>query len=168
MSIGRDPIAQPPGRETRARPQRAASGPSTRLDARMVLTSSYGATGSRLPLARMEYELGRGSTSAPTLASRLAIVRMSTTFGMRPKITGPSVSRLAAKAGSAAFLAPLISMRPLSGRPPAIRIACMNSHPSALRAAKTPLCATASTGPLRACSRWFERPVRNPLVRLLA
>ena len=38
--MGRAPMAQPPGRETRARPQRATSGPSTRLDARMVFTSS--------------------------------------------------------------------------------------------------------------------------------
>ena len=38
--MGRAPMAQPPGIETRARPQRATSGPSTRLDARMVFTSS--------------------------------------------------------------------------------------------------------------------------------
>ena len=38
--MGRAPMAQPPGRETLARPERATRGPSTRLDARMVLTSS--------------------------------------------------------------------------------------------------------------------------------
>ena len=43
-SIGRAPIAQPPGSDTRARPCRATSGPSTSTDARIVLTSSYGAS----------------------------------------------------------------------------------------------------------------------------
>ena len=40
---GREPIAQPPGKETSACPIRATKGPSTRIDARMVLTKSYGA-----------------------------------------------------------------------------------------------------------------------------
>ena len=39
-STGRCPIAQPPGKLTRASPKRASKGPSTRIDARMVLTSS--------------------------------------------------------------------------------------------------------------------------------
>ena len=44
-STGREPMAQPPGSDTMATPKRASSGPSTRMDARMVLTNSYGATG---------------------------------------------------------------------------------------------------------------------------
>ena len=39
-SIGRAPMAQPPGRETRATPRRAMSGPSVRMEARIVFTSS--------------------------------------------------------------------------------------------------------------------------------
>ncbi len=39
-STGRIPIAQPPGSDTRASPNRATSGPSTRIDARIVLTRS--------------------------------------------------------------------------------------------------------------------------------
>ncbi len=39
-STGRSPIAQPPGSDTRASPPRATSGPSTRIEARIVLTSS--------------------------------------------------------------------------------------------------------------------------------
>ena len=39
-STGREPIAQPPGSDTSAAPWRASSGPSTRIEARMVLTSS--------------------------------------------------------------------------------------------------------------------------------
>ena len=43
MSTGRVPIAQPPGRETSACPKRANKGPSTRIEARIVFTNSYGA-----------------------------------------------------------------------------------------------------------------------------
>ena len=49
-SMGRPPMAQPPGMATRAMPVRAMSGPSTSELARMVLTISYLATGSeRMP-----------------------------------------------------------------------------------------------------------------------
>ena len=37
-------MAHPPGVDTRARPVRANSGPSTTNDARIVLTSSYDAS----------------------------------------------------------------------------------------------------------------------------
>ena len=40
MFTGRAPMAQPPGSDTSALPKRASSGPSTRIDARMVFTSS--------------------------------------------------------------------------------------------------------------------------------
>src|SRR5438876_1159467 len=39
-SIGLAPIAQPPGSETRALPNRASKGPSANTDARIVFTSS--------------------------------------------------------------------------------------------------------------------------------
>src|SRR6185312_10130794 len=39
-SMGRAPMAQPPGRDTRARPMRATSGPRTRVEARIVFTNS--------------------------------------------------------------------------------------------------------------------------------
>src|SRR3569832_434620 len=42
---GREPIAQPPGSETVASPKRASKGPSASTDARIVFTSSYGASG---------------------------------------------------------------------------------------------------------------------------
>ncbi len=38
--MGRAPMAQPPGSDTRARPKRATSGPSTSTEARIVFTSS--------------------------------------------------------------------------------------------------------------------------------
>ena len=40
MFTGRAPMAQPPGSDTSAWPKRASSGPSTRIEARMVFTSS--------------------------------------------------------------------------------------------------------------------------------
>ena len=40
MSIGRGPKSSPPGSDTRARPSRASSGPSTTIDARIRSTSS--------------------------------------------------------------------------------------------------------------------------------
>ncbi len=43
-STGRAPIAHPPGNETRAAPTRAIKGPSVSTDARIVFTSSYGAS----------------------------------------------------------------------------------------------------------------------------
>ena len=39
-STGREPMAQPPGSDTVAWPKRASSGPSTRIEARIVFTSS--------------------------------------------------------------------------------------------------------------------------------
>ena len=45
-SMGRPPMAHPPGMATRAMPVRAMSGPRTSELARMVLTISYLATGS--------------------------------------------------------------------------------------------------------------------------
>jgi hypothetical protein len=39
-SIFLEPMLQPPGIATLARPNRASSGPSTRIDARIRLTSS--------------------------------------------------------------------------------------------------------------------------------
>ena len=59
-STGRAPIAQPPGSETRASPKRASSGPSTRIEARIVLTSSYGASVVRQPAsASQSHRLAR-------------------------------------------------------------------------------------------------------------
>ena len=39
-STGREPMAQPPGNDTRAVPKRANKGPSTKIEARMVFTIS--------------------------------------------------------------------------------------------------------------------------------
>ena len=49
---------------------------------------------------------------------QLRSVSMSRTWGMFSRMTGSSVSRAAAMAGSAAFLAPLMRTVPSSGLPP--------------------------------------------------
>jgi len=63
-------------------------------------------------------------TSAPLLPMmcriRSSMVPMSRTCGIRSKITGSSVKRHAARAGSAAFLAPLTWISPFRGTPPSI------------------------------------------------
>src|SRR3954447_4583100 len=53
-------------------------------------------------------------------ASSLRVVSMSRTCGMFSRMTGSSVSRAAAMAGSAAFLAPLMRTVPSRGFPPRI------------------------------------------------
>ena len=60
--MGRGPKSSPPGRATRARPNRASSGPSTTIDARMRSTSSYGASGT--------ISAGRVIVSVPSASSR--------------------------------------------------------------------------------------------------
>ncbi len=121
-SIGRVPIAQPPGKETFALPKRASSGPSARTDARIVFTSSYGASKSATCAAVILCVLSSGvRTVAPISSSRRRCVMMSRTYGMLWSVTVSGVSSAAAMQGSAEFLAPLIETLPWSGRPPEIR-----------------------------------------------
>src|SRR5690349_7170017 len=126
-STGREPIAQPPGNETSASPKRATSGPSTRIEARMVRTRSYGATW---------LSMVRGSTCIfmRSSSTRLTPMRPSSSMkvvtscrcGTLLIVTGPSASRQAARIGSTAFLAPEMATSPWSGSPPLIRILAMN------------------------------------------
>ena len=68
MSSLREPMLSPPGSATLARPVRASSGPSTQIEARILRTSSYGAS-----------EAGRSGTSmttpSPPSPSSVAVVR---------------------------------------------------------------------------------------------
>ena len=83
MSSLRLPMLSPPGSATRASPQRASSGPSTLIDARIRLTSSYGASGVE-PARRVDRAARSGpahSTSAPTARSTSIITSRSATGG---------------------------------------------------------------------------------------
>ena len=69
-SIGRLPIAQPPGIETVASPMRASIGPSTRIEARILRTMSYGASWTLNPEGSMLAVEPSNVTFAPR-ASRM-------------------------------------------------------------------------------------------------
>ena len=90
----------------------------------MVLTNSYEASGEfkfrQQILVRCCARPYPSSTSAPMAESSLRVVSMSRTCGMFSRITGSSVRRAAAMAGSAAFLAPLMRTVPSRGLPPRI------------------------------------------------
>ena len=73
MSTLRLPMLSPPGNATRASPQRARSGPSTLNDARIRVTSSYGASGWRSRDASTRMTFGSGwSTRAPIAREEIA------------------------------------------------------------------------------------------------
>src|SRR5690554_2173371 len=111
-STGRAPMAQPPGSDTRASPQRATSGPSTRIDARMVLTSSYGATGSVISAASSVTVSPSRRVCTPMLPSRRSRVSMSFSRGTLVRTSGSRVSSAAHRIGKAAFLAPEMPISP--------------------------------------------------------
>jgi hypothetical protein len=129
MFTGRVPMAQPPGRETSALPVRASSGPRTSTLARIFRTMSYGAVVSAMSAARRVHAPPPwSSASTPRQRSSSAMVPMSINAGTFDRRSGLSVSRHAAISGNAAFLAPLISIVPRSGRPPRIRMLSMSSR----------------------------------------
>ena len=76
-SIGRAPIAQPPGIDTRAEPKRASRGASTRMLARMRRTMSYGASALRAALASST-SIRPGPRVAVTPNSRIRASMVST------------------------------------------------------------------------------------------
>ncbi len=117
-------MAQPPGSDTRASRQRASSGPSTRTEARILRTMSYGASVEVIgpPSDSARPSLPTGSTAMPCCASRLRMVSMSARRGTLVSTSRSSVSSPAAISGRAAFLAPPIAISPCNGRPPRMRI----------------------------------------------
>src|SRR4051812_8501087 len=119
MFTGRAPMAQPPGNETSALPKRARSGPSTRIEARIVRTSSYGATCSRIvPASTSTRILSSIVTLTPMRPSSSIMVVTSCKCGTLPTDTVPCASSVAARIGSAAFFAPEMRTSPSSGTPP--------------------------------------------------
>src|SRR3954468_18460466 len=117
MSTLRLPIMSPPGSATRASPQRASNGPSTLNDARMRVTSSYGASGDSVADASISTTLGAGfATVAPTARSRSLITSRSATGGMLRNVVTPGASNAAAICFTPEFfVAPATSTRPTSG-----------------------------------------------------
>ena len=104
MLILRLPMLSPPGIATRASPQRARSGPSTLIDARMRETISYGASGSSSPLASIESESGPVHfTRAPRTPNNSIITSRSATGGMFAMVVRPGASSAAAICFNPAF-----------------------------------------------------------------
>ena len=112
-------MAQPPGMETSASPKRASSGPSTRMDARMVLTNSYGARKSVMVLVSASMVILSPTTKFTPMRPRSSmVVVMSCRCGTLPIIIGLSARMDATNTGKAAFLAPDTHISPRRGVPP--------------------------------------------------
>src|SRR5258706_1656864 len=124
--MGLAPIAQPPGSETFARPNRASSGPSTSTLARICFTSSYGASGLTFEPASTRTVGALTSHPRPRKRRSAAVVSMSRSAGTLRSRLSPSERSVAHKIGNAAFFAPLTSTVPASLLPPRIRMASMD------------------------------------------
>src|SRR5882762_6995519 len=112
-------MAHPPGSDTRASPQRARSGPRTRIEARIVFTRSYGASGSdRRSALRDKPSRSSSETSTPICASSRSMVLTSLRCGTLESVSCSLVSNPAHMSGSAAFFAPETRISPASGTPP--------------------------------------------------
>ncbi len=106
-------MAQPPGSDTSAWPKRATSGPSTRIEARIVRTRSYGATQVLVVRGSTCIFMRSSSTSCtPIWPSSSMNVVTSCRCGTLPMLTGSSASRQAARIGNTAFFAPEIPTSP--------------------------------------------------------
>ena len=127
MSRRRLPMLSPPGSATRASPQRATSGPSTLIDARIRRTSSYGASGWSGPdVSIVSSSVPVHSTSAPTARSTSSITSRSRTRGRLRTWVTPGASSAAASCFSPEFfVAPDTLMVPDSGPDGRTRTASM-------------------------------------------
>ena len=149
-------MSHPPGSDTRASPTRASSGPSTRNEARILRTMSYGASVLVIapPIDRRRPSLSNRSTATPCCASNWFMVWMSARRGTFDSTSRSSVSIPAAISGKAAFLAPPMAISPARGRPPRIRKRSISVTSSAARRRAGPyIC--------RPCRRSWSRRVRS-------
>ena len=114
-------MKSPPGGGMRASPKRASSGPASRNEARIFAESSSSGAVWVTPSARRRPG-GRSDQSAltPSCSSTATWVSVSRIRGTFVSTTSSSVSRQAARIGSAAFLLPAAVISPESGGPPLI------------------------------------------------
>ena len=117
----RRPITSPPGGGTLAFPSRASSGPASRNEARICRASASSTSCDDRPLASIRTSfVPVHSALAPVPATSSSIASTSRMRGTFESVTGSSVSRHAARIGSAPFLLPDARMCPLSGFPPSM------------------------------------------------
>ncbi len=123
-SMGLVPIAQPPGREIRARPNRDSRGPKTKKEARMRRTGPYGAVDvlRRPAFIKTRSLLRSRKISTPRDFKRIDMVPTSSRSGTSSRITLSEVRSEAAIIGRQAFFAPLILTLPIKGTPPSTSI----------------------------------------------
>jgi hypothetical protein len=151
------PIAQPPGSDTVASPIRASSGPSTRIEARILRTMSYGAVVEVIPSAFSVITRPNSSPFTPftmvDTPSMLSRCMKLSTSARRGRFLSSRISSVSSAQGisvSAAFLAPEMWMRPLRRLPPRMRIRSMGrGYEPWNRAVKQP-------------ARPFQKVVRRP------
>src|SRR4051812_30918059 len=118
----RRPMTSPPGGGITARPKRASSGPASRNEARIssLRARSISAPPSTARAHSATSWSERQSTVTPTLSSSSSIVVTSRMRGTFETTTSSSVSKQAARIGSAAFLLPAGVTLPDSGTPPSM------------------------------------------------
>src|SRR3954469_11546369 len=121
-SSRRRPITSPPGGGITARPNRASSGPARRNEARIrsLRSRSMRASDATEAAHNATWCSERQSTLTPTLSSSSIIVVTSWIRGTLETTTSSSVSKQAARIGSAAFLLPAGVTLPDSGTPPSM------------------------------------------------
>src|SRR3954467_9167819 len=132
-SSRRRPITPPPGGGTVARPSRARSGPASRNDARIRLArrSSISCVDSSAACTRTCVSPVH-SPPAPTCWRSSIIVSASRIRGTFVSVTGPSVSRHAARIGSAPFLFPAARTVPDTRWPPSMTKDSMSASETAV------------------------------------
>ena len=117
-SSRRRPIVSPPGGGIFTSRKRASSGPATRNEARIRLASSSSTSVPRMVSARRRTSFSLRVTFTPSRSSSPSIDSTSRIRGTLRTTSSSSVSRQAARIGSAAFLFPAGTISPESGTPP--------------------------------------------------
>src|SRR5947208_3247038 len=119
VSRRRRPMTSPPGGGSATSPQRASSGPASRIEARIRAHNSGSRSAARICLAWIASVLRAfHSAEAPTERTSSTSVSVSRIRGTFSSVTGCSVSSAAAMIGSAEFLLPEGSIVPASRWPP--------------------------------------------------
>ena len=120
-SIGRLPMSHPPGYATRARLNRATSGPSIKIDERISLAKMCGISKFEMLLLSIIASVSVSKMRPPIARKMSNILNTSLMCGIFFKTILFSVSILAAMIGSAAFLLVSTSITPSSLFPPWMR-----------------------------------------------
>ena len=127
-SIGRAPMAQPPGKLSTARPKRARSGPIMSTEARIFLIYSTGACTLSTGAPSTSIRLPSNVMSAPSDSNTSLMISTSAKRGTSSSTQRPWDSNVATMIGRTAFFAPLMRTSPLSLRPPVTMILSNSSR----------------------------------------